>query len=100
MPSATSRAHELIVQANNYKVKKISAIKADSDVFKAKCKLQQKYKSLYTKLAYLETISKALKRPRKIIISVERANAVLQFDLKSEFNPELLDMATPTTMEK
>jgi regulator of protease activity HflC (stomatin/prohibitin superfamily) len=93
IPEAKTEGQKLVIEAGSYEAGKVAGAKAATEVFRARYKLYNKYHGLYSRLAYLETVRKALKVPRKIIMAVENKDQVLSFDLKNEFNPELLDMA-------
>lgn len=94
LPEAKAKAAVMVSEAKRYEVKKLAAIKAESEVFLEKHALYQRYGNLYASLAYLDAAVNALRNPKKIIMAVDSDRQVFQFDLKSEYSPELLDMTT------
>lgn len=100
LPSSEAMAFSILSSAEAYSSSRTCNARAQSESFAMKMELYKKHGKIYSWISYIDILSKELALPSKIIVATDMTDEVISLDLKNEFNPELLDMASPQSMEK
>jgi modulator of FtsH protease HflK len=92
---AAGDAVKRVLDAESYKVRKVSAAAAQSAQFKHKVAAYSASPEVYKQRAYLETMARNSTNSRKYILMTTNNNQSIQFNLEDRVREDLTEIAVP-----